>query len=579
MVLKKFKLSHMILSEKKKGAVVDTQNNDEKETVRHSSYLRLGHQRPHDDDSHNIIDDNNNNKMGSVRRRPCPSPNDHQSARLEYLETLSISRSDCQAVTSLMDGTSIIRRHLQQQLSSSSPLQQQQAAYRYTNNNDGSSSATEYPTSDSTTYSSYTTTTATGVWTYMLGSALFLVCFVVSLILPKGLRKQVLGAQPRRYARRRYADMESIVGSGIVGGGDGDGDGTTTQQMSVWSAMGDENSSVDESVLLEVERRRLSEMSLAPSTVAPPTTSNNSGQRPPRSTASDSTNNTGSVYLRPMMTTRSSRGSSSRSSGTPPSRSFPRHNQYNNNNNLLRSPASPSMLGGVALLPPPASPGHPAIDRIPSTPILNETMQRLQTRGIRLIAHGVASESKRVWIKLEPPPPPPTSATNNNNHTDEWNVTWQTEFPRKIPNQSGEISLVMMRGALHKIALPNVLYVDVGKKTNALLKATNADLLETTCFSLLTQNGSLDLQAHSRLERDALVCCFSMVLDHVHGSHQDWRSLYAESPDTSTVGSGFVFHPPTGTATTTRHRKSPNPAVQSSAASIAGSADLTQVEF
>ena len=53
------------------------------------------------------------------------------------------------------------------------------------------------------------------------------------------------------------------------------------------------------------------------------------------------------------------------------------------------------------------------------------------------------------------------------------------------------------------------------------------------CFSLLTQNGSLDLQANSKLERDALVSCFSMILDDVHT--EDWRALYEASPEPSTA--------------------------------------------
>lgn len=407
---------------------------------------------------------------------------------------------------------------------------------------------TEAPTDGSTSDSTYTTASTTaGVWNYMFGTALLLVCFVGSLMLPKGLRKQVLRAQPRRYSRRRYAptDIESIAG------------GTNT----VMSAMQDTlMGSVDESVLLEVERRRVSEMSVAQTTLAGGTTiggsvatmggpvMHHSGMRPPRSTTSDSTttgtnnnNHGGSVYLRPMTrsTKSSSRGGSYSGSNGTPNRT-PNRGGLPPHANLFRVP-SPA-LG----LPPP-SPGHPAIARLPSAKILNETMQRLQTRGIRLMAHGIASDSKRVWIKLE------------QDDSDSPSLSWQTEFPRKIPNQLGEISLVMMRGALHKIALPNVLYVDVGKKTNALLKAGNQDVLDTTCFSLLTQNGSLDLQANSRLERDALVSCFSMVLDQIHT--QDWRSLYADSPETSTVGHF-------------------SQAMQSSAvSSCTGSADLNQVEF
>jgi hypothetical protein len=168
----------------------------------------------------------------------------------------------------------------------------------------------------------------------------------------------------------------------------------------------------------------------------------------------------------------------------------------------------------------PPSPEHPAIKKIPPNKIIAETMGRLQGRGIRLLAHGVQCDPKRVWIKLED-----DDGTNN--------VTWQTEFPRRVPNQSGEVSIVLMRGSLHRIALSNVLYIDVGKKTNALMRHENQGVPDAVCFSLLTQNGSLDLQANSKLERDALVSCFSMILDNVHT--QDWRALYEASPDPSLV--------------------------------------------
>jgi len=68
------------------------------------------------------------------------------------------------------------------------------------------------------------------------------------------------------------------------------------------------------------------------------------------------------------------------------------------------------------------------------------------------------------------------------------------------------------------------MYVDVGKQTTALRRVENAALADSVCFSLLTKDGSLDLEANSSLERDALVNCFSLVLDEVHA--QNWRDLY-----------------------------------------------------
>jgi hypothetical protein len=193
------------------------------------------------------------------------------------------------------------------------------------------------------------------------------------------------------------------------------------------------------------------------------------------------------------------------------------------------------------------SPEHPALGRTPDQRILQGTMDRLVGgSGIRLMAHGVQCEPKRVWIRLH--------MADDDDDTDDDNVdvnavphheqqkpqhslSWQTEFPRQITDASGRSSIVLFRGTTHKIDLATVLYVDVGKKTSALLKTNNSkgtgtadasSVPATTCFSLLTGNGSLDLQTNSRLERDALVACLSMVLDQVHQTHE-WRRLYEES--------------------------------------------------
>lgn len=184
-----------------------------------------------------------------------------------------------------------------------------------------------------------------------------------------------------------------------------------------------------------------------------------------------------------------------------------------------QTPERPKKQGTQA---EPPSPNHPALHKIPSNKIIAETMARLQGRGIRLVAHGVHCQPKRVWIKLD---------------DDDTSVTWQTEFPRRVPSQSGQVSIVLMRGSLHRIALCNVLYIDVGKKTNAMQQLPEK-VPDPCCFSLLTQNGSLDLQANSKLERDALVSCFSMVLDDVHV--EDWRAIYEASPEPSLVNSSLA---------------------------------------
>lgn len=197
---------------------------------------------------------------------------------------------------------------------------------------------------------------------------------------------------------------------------------------------------------------------------------------------------------------------------------------------LTASPPRSGQYGQRSVSNPP-SPEHPALKTIPPNKVIAETMARLQGRGIRLVAHGVHCDPKRVWIRLQ-------DETSNNDPSvkEEPCVTWQTEFPRRVPNQSGQVSIVLMRGSLHKIVLKNILYIDVGKKTQALQLAKN--IPDATCWSLLTQNGSLDLQANSKLERDALVSCFSMILDDVH--EEDWRALYEASPEPSLANSSTV---------------------------------------
>lgn len=190
-----------------------------------------------------------------------------------------------------------------------------------------------------------------------------------------------------------------------------------------------------------------------------------------------------------------------------------------------RSPPQPILKRGN-----PPSPEHPALRRIPPNRVIAETMARLQGRGIRLVAHGVHCDPKRVWIRLQD--------EEDEAGTGEACVTWQTEFPRRVPDQSGQVSIVLMRGSLHRIALKDILYIDVGKKTHALLLTQNVP--DNTCLSLLTQNGSLDLQANSKLERDSLVSCFCMMLDDVH--EEDWRALYEASPEPSLVNSNAAVN-------------------------------------
>jgi hypothetical protein len=73
-------------------------------------------------------------------------------------------------------------------------------------------------------------------------------------------------------------------------------------------------------------------------------------------------------------------------------------------------------------------------------------------------------------------------------------------------------STVLLRGALHSVPADQIVSIDAGKKTLALLKQGGPVLPASCCFSLLTAEGSLDLQCNSQLERDAVASCLRVLV-------------------------------------------------------------------
>ena len=136
--------------------------------------------------------------------------------------------------------------------------------------------------------------------------------------------------------------------------------------------------------------------------------------------------------------------------------------------------------------------------------VISAAMQQLRDPGVLIVAHGSRGKPKTVRLQL----------TDNS-------ITWRTETRKKSQSSGGYTSKL---GKLHSVVLANIMYVDVGKQTTALRRVENASVPEALCFSLLTKEGSLDLEANSPRERDALVSCFSLVLDEVHA--QNWRDIY-----------------------------------------------------
>jgi hypothetical protein len=131
--------------------------------------------------------------------------------------------------------------------------------------------------------------------------------------------------------------------------------------------------------------------------------------------------------------------------------------------------------------------------------VVSAAMQQLRDPGVLIVAHGSRGKPKTVRLQLT-----------------ETAITWRTETRKK--------TAVPKLGKLHQVPLSHIMYVDVGKQTTALRRVENAQVSEALCFSLLTKEGSLDLEANSPRERDALVSCFSLVLDEVHA--QNWRDIY-----------------------------------------------------
>ena len=137
--------------------------------------------------------------------------------------------------------------------------------------------------------------------------------------------------------------------------------------------------------------------------------------------------------------------------------------------------------------------------------VISSAMAQLRDPGVLIVAHGSRGKPKTVRLQLT-----------------DIAITWRTETRKK--NSSGHHTSEIKLGKLHSVSLTNIMYVDVGKQTTALRRVENASVPESLCFSLLTKEGSLDLEANSPRERDALISCFSLVLDDVHA--QNWRDIY-----------------------------------------------------
>jgi hypothetical protein len=109
-------------------------------------------------------------------------------------------------------------------------------------------------------------------------------------------------------------------------------------------------------------------------------------------------------------------------------------------------------------------------------------------------------------------------------------LIWRTENTAESNNPD-----LVTLGQVHNIPLMQVLFIDVGKATAALqLSDTHDDY----CFSMLTNGGSLDLTASNKLERDAIVSCMCMILDTVYNHlppERSWRRVNDVSTSVSSA--------------------------------------------
>jgi hypothetical protein len=179
---------------------------------------------------------------------------------------------------------------------------------------------------------------------------------------------------------------------------------------------------------------------------------------------------------------------------------------------IVPSPATAAAIGGGAPFDPQQQQQQLTTNEN-SEIVISAAMQQLRDPGVLIVAHGSRGKPKTVRLSLT-----------------ETSITWRTEI-RKLSSHTGtkqqqqQQSILPKMGKLHSVPLSHIMYVDVGKQTTALRRVENASVPDVLCFSLLTKEGSLDLEAASARERDALVSCFSLVLDEVH-SAQNWRDIY-----------------------------------------------------
>jgi len=335
--------------------------------------------------------------------------------------------------------------------------------------------------------------------TFGLVCAAVLLLFVAYLVLPRGARAEYFGAYPKRFAwSSRTNRLRERMRNGGYGGGGTVGGSTLAGGASISSVPADARS-IGISTLdggassytggpQQQQNQNHTHRQLG---IGPAAAAAGAG-------ATGGSYSSGSLHQRRSFGAQhSGSGGSGGGPSAPPA--FDARGGGANRNNLidLRSPN----------------------DEI----VISAAMQQLRDPGVLVVAHGSKGKPKTVRLRLV-----------------ESAISWRTETMRKKPSQTGSAGPKL--GKLHHVPLAHILYVDVGKQTTALRRVENAPVMEDLCFSLLTKEGSLDLECNSAQERDALVSCFSMVLDEVHASN--WRDVQrvpsSDMPSSFDGGDGEV---------------------------------------
>ena len=70
-----------------------------------------------------------------------------------------------------------------------------------------------------------------------------------------------------------------------------------------------------------------------------------------------------------------------------------------------------------------------------------------------------------------------------------------------------------------ELPIPEIMFIDIGKNTAGFVSGqSSTDVPQDFCFSLVTSDQSLDLEATSKMEREAMAQGFSMLMATVEAA-------------------------------------------------------------